>query len=197
MSDIVNRRQFVAGLAAFGAVFTAVPAFAYSSADATNLIGKVVRDINRIINSGQPETVMLSDFENIFRDYADVPIIARSALGPPARSLSASQLADFTTSFQGYISRKYGRRFREFVGGKMEVKSAKAVKSFFEVKCLATLKGQPPFEVIFVVAGRSGRFIDMEIEGVSLLKAERAEVGAMLDNRRGDVRRLTADLRNI
>ena len=59
------------------------------------------------------------------------------------------------------------------------------------------LSGQAPFEVIFRVSDKSGRnlFFDIVIEGISLLKTERTEIGAMLDKRRGDIDALIQDLR--
>ena len=61
----------------------------------------------------------------------------------------------------------------------------------------AKLAGQSPFQVDFVVADKTGRFIDMKIEGISLVKAERAEIGAMLDKRGGDLDRLISDLNGM
>ena len=132
------------------------------------------------------------------RDVADVPTIARSALGPPARTASAAQMRAFNDAFTGYISRKYGKRFREFIGGRIEVKDARALKSFHEVRAVAVLKGQAPFAVSFMVSDRSGsdKFFDLLIEGISLLKSEKAEIGAMLDRRRGNIDALIADLRS-
>jgi phospholipid transport system substrate-binding protein len=51
--------------------------------------------------------------------------------------------------------------------------------------------------VTFLVSDRSGsvKFFDLLIEGISLLKTERTEIGAMLDARRGNIDQLTADLR--
>lgn len=194
MSNPVSRRSILALAGALPVALAAGPVFAYSEPQATALIGKAVSDITQIINSGKSEAAMLRDFENIFVRYADVPTISRSVLGPPARSASSAQLDAFARAFQTYISRKYGRRFREFIGGTVTVTGVKTVKSFYEVQTEANLRGEAPFDVTFVVADRSGRFIDLLIEGVSLLKAERAEVGAMLDARRGDLNRLIADL---
>ncbi len=141
---------------------------------------------------------MYRDFEAIFRRYADVPTIARSALGPEARSASQAQLDAFADAFTGYLSRKYGKRFREFIGGTITVRSARPLKSFFEVQATADLQGQAPFAVTFLVSDRSGRdlFFDLLIEGISLLKTERTEVGAMLDRRRGNIDLLIQDLRS-
>lgn len=192
MINLMHRRTLIAGLAATALMPT--NAMAFSTTQAEKLIGAAVSDITRIINSGKSEAAMLRDFESIFSRYADVPTISRSVLGPPARSASSAQLSAFARAFQTYISRKYGRRFREFIGATVKVTGSKSVKSFYEVSTVTDLRGEAPFEVTFVVADRSGRFIDIRIEGVSLLKAERGEIGAMLDARRGNLDQLIADL---
>ena len=45
----------------------------------------------------------------------DVPIIAQTVLGVEWRSASSSQRRAFTDAFKGYMARKYGKRFEEFV----------------------------------------------------------------------------------
>jgi phospholipid transport system substrate-binding protein len=194
----LSRRSFSATLSAFAlAAVVPLPSLALTDSGAAALIGKLVGDINTVINSGKSESAMYAEFERIFARYADVPTIARTTLGPAARGASSGQMSAYTKAFQGYISRKYGKRFREFIGGKIEVQGARAIKSFYEVQTVAILKGEPPFAVTFLVSDKSGKdlFFDMLIEGISLLKAERTEVGAMLDRRRGDIDGLVADLK--
>lgn len=192
---LMNRRNFVAALGG-GLLASALPqsAFAFSKAQADGLIAKLVVELNGIINSGKSETGMYRDFERVLVRYADTPNIARSVLGPPARSASASQLKAFTKAFEGYIARKYGSRFREFIGGRIEVNSSQKINSIYDVRCTAILKGEPPFDMSFIVSERSGKFIDLTIEGISLLKSERAEIGAMLDKVGGNIDALTKKL---
>lgn len=191
-----NRRTILAGLGCLAA-FAPATARALTVAEASALIGRVLDEIMTVINSGKSEAAMLDDFEAIFARHADMNVIARSALGPPARSASSAQMSAFTAAFQHYMSRKYGRRFRELIGGTVEVIGAREVQSFQEVISVARLVGEPPFEVRWHVSDRSGRhlFFNMIIEGVNVLTAEREEIGAMLEQRRGDVDRLIADLR--
>ena len=193
----MNRRRLLSAAAAAATVAFVRPAFALDTAQARRLIDQVVADITRVINSGRSASAMYADFERLFLRYADVPTIARSTLGPDARSASPQQLAAFTDAFAGYMARKYGARFREFIGGQIVVRDARPVKSFFEVQATAELRGQAPFAVTFLVSDRSGqdKFFDLLIEGISLLKTERTEVGAMLDRRRGDIDALVRDLR--
>ncbi|SDF69294.1 phospholipid transport system substrate-binding protein [Celeribacter baekdonensis] len=188
----LSRRALLTSMAAVAAFPTA--GFAFSESQAEALIDKVVGDINAIINSGKSEAAMYVDFERTLVRYADMPNISRSVVGPPARSASAAQMAAFTKAFQTYIARKYGSRFREFIGGKIEVNTTQKVNSIYDVRCTAILKGEPPFAISFIVADKSGKFIDLTIEGISLLKSERAEIGAMLDKVGGSIDKLTASL---
>lgn len=194
---ILTRRSFGLALGA-GLAVSALPALALNVDQARALIDKAVADINRVINSGKSESAMFPEFEKLFARYADVPTIARSALGVAARSASNAQMKAFTKAFQVYISRKYGRRFREFIGGRIEVTGAHPLKSYYEVISTAHLKGEAPFEVRWHVSDKAGKslFFNIIIEGVNMLASERTEIGAMLDKRKGNLDALIADLKN-
>ena len=196
--SMMSRRRFAAGFA-LGSVALALPlpSLALTVDDARALIDKAVAEINRTIDSGKSEAAMYGDFEKIFIRYSDVPTIARSALGVAAKSASKAQMTAFTKAFQGYISRKYGSRFREFIGGKIEVTDARPIKSYYEVISVAHLKGQAPFDVRWHVSDKSGRnlFFNIIIEGVNMLASERTEIGAMLDKRKGNIDALITDLK--
>ncbi|MEO8242420.1 MAG: ABC transporter substrate-binding protein [bacterium] len=197
---MLTRRAFGAGLAAgTGFLAFALPVRALTLDQARSLIDRAISEVNATINSGKTEQQMYGDFERIFVTYADVPTIARSALGLPAKSASAAQMAAFTKAYQGYISRKYGRRFREFIGGKIEVVDAKPYKSYYEVISTATLQGQAPFDLRWWVGDKSGRqlFFNIIIEGVNMLASERTEVGALLDRNGGSVDKLTEELKRL
>ncbi|TMV06845.1 ABC transporter substrate-binding protein [Ruegeria sediminis] len=196
-SNAMNRRVFVtSALAGMSLAAAPLPALALTEAAAMQLVNSVVADINRVIDSGKSENAMLKDFEQIFVRYGDVPIMARYALGADARSASPAQMRQFTNAFQHYISRKYGRRFREFIGGQVTVKSARKIKAGYEVRSTVKLRGEAPFEVTFLVSDKSGKdkFYNMFIEGVNMLLTERTEIGAMLDARKGNLNQLIQDL---
>ena len=199
-SLVLTRRAFGAGLAAgTGFLAFALPVRALTVDQARALIDKAVSEVNAIINSGKTEQQMYGDFERIFVNYADVATIARSALGVAAKSASAGQMSVFTTTFQGYISRKYGRRFREFIGGTIEVTDAHPIKSYYEVVSVAHLQGEAPFDLRWHVSDKSGRqlFFNIIIEGINMLASERTEIGAILDKQGGDVDRLIAELKKL
>ncbi len=198
MSNNFTRRGLIAsGMGA--ALLAALPrdALALTDAGARALVDQVASEINSVIASGQSLGGMISSFEAIFRRHADVDLIARSTLGADANRASPAQMAAYSEAFRGYIARKYGKRFKEFVGGQIEVLGVAQVKSWHEVQARVKMTGEAPFDVRFLVSGRSGRnlFFDMVIEGISLRLSERTEIGSMLDRRQGNIDALISDLR--
>ncbi|WP_203227987.1 MlaC/ttg2D family ABC transporter substrate-binding protein [Roseovarius dicentrarchi] len=198
MTNNLTRRSMIAaslGAACIGALPRS--ALALTEAGARSLVDGLVSEINRVIASGGSLGSMVGSFEAIFRRYADVDLIARSTLGADANRASPAQMRAYTEAFRGYIARKYGKRFKEFIGGQITVQGVSSVKSWYEVKGLVNLRGEAPFDVRFLVSDRSGRdlFFDMVIEGISLRLSERTEIGSMLDRRQGNIDALIADLR--
>ena len=200
MHNQIDRRHFTrAALAGLAIAAMPLPALALNEIEAKRLVDRVVADIQNIIQSTQSENDMLQDFRRIFVEYGDVPIMARYVLGVDARSATKNTLDQFTRAFEGHVSRKYGKRFPEFIGGKVTVRDARKIKNGYEVRTSAKLQGRAPFELTFLVSNKSGsnKFYNMYIEGVNLLLTERTEIGAMLDARKGNLSHLISDLNNM
>jgi phospholipid transport system substrate-binding protein len=198
MHNNLSRRDLgVLGLGALAVVALPHRAFALTVDEASALVGKLIAEINGVINSGASENAMYGKFEDIFSRYADENFIALSALGPAGRQATPGQRAAFTTAFKRYLAVKYGKRFREFIGGKIEVTDARPLKSFFEVVSVAKLQGSNPFDVRWQVSDKSGqnKFFNIIIEGVNMLATERAEIGALLDKNGGNIDKMTAALK--
>ena len=192
----MKRRDFMVVSAAAALGFAALPASAQGNA-AAQLVTAAVGDIEQAINSGKTGPALYSDFERIFERYGDVGFSAQGVMGRPWRDMSNQQRAQFADSLKVYLSRKYGRRFREFRGAEIVVNDTRSIRRGVEVVTTVKLRGQSPFEVLFRVREVNGqpRFYDLVIEGISRVVTERAEIGAKLDARRGDVNALLADLR--
>ncbi|MBU2992547.1 ABC transporter substrate-binding protein [Octadecabacter sp. 1_MG-2023] len=197
MTDLsFSRRRVLAlgGASAFAAL--PLPALALNASQAESLVTTAIGEINRVISSGASVNSMVNSFKGIFDRYADTSYLAAYALGNDGRSASNAQKAAFSDAFGIYLANKYGRRFNEFAGGRIEVQGTRAVNSYMEVRTLAILRGQSPFQVDFHVSDRPGRpvFFNLIIEGVNMLLSERAEIGAMLDARGGNLDQLIRDL---
>ena len=200
MANDLTRRGTLAALAGSAALALAPRAAqALTEAQARDLVQSLVDDINAVIASGMSEPAMYDAFERIFAEYSDVPTVALYTLGVDGRSATAAQKRAYIDTYRGYIARKYGSRFRDFIGGRLEMEGVRRIKSYYQVRTTAYLRGEDPFFVDFHVSDRSGepRFFNMFIEGVNMLLTEREEIGAMLDRRGRDLDRLIADLRTM
>jgi phospholipid transport system substrate-binding protein len=196
MTAINSRRFFLA--ASICAVLRPEVAVSSQQDAAVKVVDKAVSDINQIINSGDTERKMLRSFEKVFNTYADVPTIAKYALGRDVRTASALQINDYTKAFSTYFATKYGKRFREFIGGTIEIVSVEKVKKYYLVNTIAHMPAYEPFDVGFLVSDQKGRplIFNLIIEGVNMLLAERQEIGALLDRNSGKIDTLIGDLKS-
>ncbi len=197
MTDLTYSRRTAIALGGAGVLAALpLPSFALTSSEAEGLVNSAVVDINVVIRSGANLSSMVNSFSGIFERYSDTSYVAAYALGNDGRSASDAQKRAFGDAFGNYLANKYGRRFNEFAGGEIQVQGSKSVNSYIEVNTVAVLRNQSPFQVDFHVSDRPGRpvFFNMIIEGINMLLSERAEIGAMLDARGGDLDALIRDL---
>ncbi len=194
---ISNRRTILGGIvASFALAVLPTVGFALTKAQAEKIIDNLSNDIYAVINSGKPSAAMYRDFDKVLGKYAAINAISRSVLGPPWRSATPSQQKAYIKAFRGYLSRKYGKRFREFIGSEINVVSARKVKSGVLVKSVVKFQGSAPFVVEWQVFERNGKqqMFDLYIEGISMIKSEREEVGSMLDKSGGKIDKLITKL---
>lgn len=196
--SLFDRRSVLMGAGAVAAT-SLLPAHAWAlnTAQAETLVGRLVDEINSAISSGKSEAAIIRDFEGIFKRYSDTSYIAAYAMGVDGRRASASQKKAFSNAFTSYVARKYGKQFRRFAGGRLEVQGVKKVKNFYRVRTMAHVPSRSPFEVDFHVSDRSGKdlFFNLYVEGINMLLTERGEVGALLDKRKGNIDQMIADLK--
>lgn len=186
---IMNRRTALATVAGGIAFTLAPPVLALNADEARALVDRLTDEVMSVINSGKSESAMYVEFERIFAKYADVPIIAQTTLGVAWRSASASQRSAYVAAFRVYMARKYGKRFREFIGSEIAVTGSRPEKSFYVVDSTVKLAGQAPFEVNWLISDKSGKnlMFNLIIEGINMLRSEREEIGLLLDKSGGDI----------
>ncbi len=73
---------------------------------------------------------MYQQFEAIFCPLCGCGCHRAFGAGPAARQTDPATFAEYRQAFQGYIGRKYGARFREFIGSRIEVTGSRQLKSF-------------------------------------------------------------------
>ena len=195
----IARRTLVRGLLAAGLVAVAAPGRAQGADAATALVTALARDLLALVTSGKGEAQIYSGFEGILSRYADMPAVAASVLGPPWRTAGAAQKQAFVAAFQHYLSRRYGKQFRDYQSARIDVTGAKpGGKAGVLVSTRVVRPGQDDISVDWQVSDHSGqpKVVNLIIEGVSMLANERAEVGAMLDASGGSLDALITKMKS-
>ncbi len=174
------------------------PAHALTTTEVEALIETVAKEIRKAINESDSETEMFERFESVLESYADLPIIARSALGVEWRRATAKQRREFTAAFSRYLALKYGKHFRSFEQAQVRIRRSRLVKSGVLVETVVSRSGAPPLAIDWQVSDKSGetRIFNLYIEGVSVLSIERQEIGLLLDRVGGDIDVLVAELKS-
>ena len=174
----------------------ASPIFAFKKSDAEKLIRNLTNDVLGAVNEEKSKDIMFSRFEEIFSKYADVPLIARKALGPTWRGASKAQRSAYVTAFRGYMARYYGKRFEEFLGSEIIVSNSRKTSGGFLVGSNIILKDGSSYQAQWHVIDARGKYLmyNLFLEGVSVLSDVRVQIGSMLDKRAGSIDRLIEHL---
>jgi phospholipid transport system substrate-binding protein len=170
----------------------ASPVFAFKKSDAEKLIKNLTNDVLGAVNEQKSEDELFSRFEEIFSKYADVPLIARKALGPTWRGASKAQRSAYVSAFRGYMARYYGKRFEEFLGSEIIVSNSRKTSGGFLVGSNIILKDGSSYQAQWHVIDARGKYLmyNLFLEGVSVLSDVRVQIGSMLDKRAGSIDRL-------
>lgn len=174
----------------------ASPVFAFKKSDAEKLIKNLTNDVLGAVNEQKSKDIMFSRFEEIFSKYADVPLIARKALGPTWRGASKAQRSAYVSAFRGYMARYYGKRFEEFLGSEIIVSNSRKTSGGFLVSSNIILKDGSSYQAQWHVIDARGKYLmyNLFLEGVSVLSDVRVQIGSMLDKRAGSIDRLIEHL---
>lgn len=182
-------------LSIFTLVISSHSVLAMTDSDAKSYVQKVAGALELILNEPKNKELVYKDFENLFSTYGDVPIITRYLIGPPSREMSSKQMKKAEYEIKKYLARKYGQQFEDYIGAKVEINSIRQFKNNFDVKTEFKSPNQE-FTVSWIVSDKSGeiKLVDIVIEGISMLRMEREEIGSRLEKSRFNVDKLLETL---
>ena len=191
----ISRRSAVSSLVGITALL-GMPAFALSKSEAEELINYISTDVLSAINAKSSRDEMFEKFETIFANYADVPLIARKALGPAWRSANKTQRNAYVSAFRGYMARYYGKQFKEFIGAEITIDKSRKTSGGYLVDSKIIFKDGSNYLAQWHVVDARGKFLmyNLFLEGVSVLSDVRIQIGSMLDKRGGSIDELTSYL---
>jgi phospholipid transport system substrate-binding protein len=201
---MISRRLFAAfGCLVVLAVFT--PDQFYSANAADDGPGAFVTRLgNKTIANMTDVSLSESDRENQFRDLLregfDVNTIGQFVLGKYRRTAPPETVNQFVHVFEEYIVSLYAKQFSRYGGEKFivdkVVESSRSSDSMVMTKIIPS-GGAEPMRVDFQVrnAGNAFKILDVRVEGVSMVLAERDEFTSFIAKNGGRVEALIDTLR--
>lgn len=141
-------------------------------------------------------------FEQILLGLTNMKRIALFTLGQYARTASDADKADFAAAFQDYAVAVYRSYLGNYAGQTLKVvgSTARAPDDFIVDTVMVDPRGgngQPPLHVNFRVRTDSGKpeLTDFSVAGVWIALSQRDQFVAFLAQNKGDVKTLSAHLR--
>jgi phospholipid transport system substrate-binding protein len=174
---------------------------ARAAADPGGFISELVR--NALVSLGDhqlsPEA-RDTKFRAIMEQNFDVPRISRFVLGRYWNEASAQDRERFQKLFQDYIVRAYAARFSQYTAGaeqQFKVTSARPENDTTSIVMSEILREKgPPIRVDWRVRNDGGQFkiVDVDVEGVSMVLAQREEFASVIQRNGGNVAGLNRTL---
>ncbi|MCG8544351.1 MAG: ABC transporter substrate-binding protein [Alphaproteobacteria bacterium] len=158
------------------------------------------RTINFLSDSSSPIEAREKRLRELLREGFAVDRIGRFVLGKYRRTAPPEKVEEFVDVFEDYIVALYASQFTRYGGEKFEVQkvvnTSRAKDSMVVTKILPA-DGQEPLRVDFQVRnlGDAYKIMDVRIEGVSMVLAQRDEFSAYIAKNGGSVDALISALR--
>lgn len=193
----------VFGLARRGVifVFVALATFgtttsAYASTDAEAFTQHLIDEGVQILRaSNDPQRKM--KFRDFITQFADVRKTARFTLGNYARTASQGDLDAFVGAFKDYAIAIYESQLEKYKGESLKVVGSIDNKpGDYIVKTIVASSSKDPMRIDFRLAGGNSayKFYDISVEGAWLAISQQEQFKTFLEQNRGNIPALTADL---
>ncbi len=194
----ISRRHFISGVLAGGLVFQGSGAVALNEDDARAHIGTTLEELKAMLKVPGSATSRATELRRIMATRGNMPLIAKFSAGRVWREMDEGQQSRFVDAFEHYVSITYSKRFDEY-SGEPNISVGRSIdvgRKGILVQTPIVVPNGPPIAVEWLVSDRGGRteIVDLVIEGISMAATQRAEIGAMLEKRNGDVDVLIKDL---
>ena len=136
---------------------------------------------------------LTDDLETIFRNNLDSQSISRTVLGVAWRRASEEQRGEFADVFVRYLAQKYAKHFPRLVGAQFVVVDSEEIKEYHYLVSVEARHPDYITDISWYVfqTSNSGGIVNIALLGMNILNVERRVIRSLLQQRNGDIDRLT------
>lgn len=201
---MISRRQMAVAFSTITfialASFQTFPAHAADDGPGAFVSRLGERTIAKLTDASLSPTVREDQFRDLLREGFAVKTIGQFVLGKYRRSAPRETVDEFITVFEEYVVSLYARQFKHYSGQKFLVENvantSRPGDSMVMTKIFPS-GNSDPLRVNFQVRnfGDSFKILDVRVEGVSMVLAQRDEFTSYISTNGGQVDALIAALR--
>lgn len=195
----MNRRNILlAGAAGAFAFSPVLPAFAANAAE-TFVSDNIQRGFDIINDRGASAADRKTRFADFLIGLTDVRRVALFLLGRHAATAAPADLDAYVAAYQEYVQSVYQSYFALYAGQNLRViDSRERAPNDFVVRTNVTAGNSAELQIDFRVRTDGARpvLVDMAVAGIWLALAQRDQFLAVLAQNNGDVKTLSAHLRD-
>lgn len=192
MIPSLTRRGVAVWLIALAFLVPGLSARADTGPDAREYIGRLVNAaLKTLADTKTNEAQREQAFDNMLRDNFDFPRIARFVLGRYWNKASEPDRQKFIAIYREFIIRSYAAQFNEYSGETVKVTNAREESGDVVVvnSLIVHPNGDPPIKVNWRLhkEGDGFKILDVDVEGISMLLAQREEFTSVIQRNGGTV----------
>jgi phospholipid transport system substrate-binding protein len=194
----MNRRAFLAAIAAIGLALRPWASMAATADDARKFINNLGDDaISSLTGSTLSESERETRFRGLLESHFDLSSISKFVLARYWKVATDQERAEFQKLFESLIVQSYAKTFAQYAGEKFLVNGARANDDGSVVVNSAI--NRPNGDVIRLdwrVEDQSGlKITDLVVEGVSMRTTHRSDIASVVQSNGGKVSGLLDALR--
>lgn len=188
----LSRRTTFVWLIALALAVPTVSARADTAPDARQFINKLVNNALQVLAETKTnETQREAQFASLLRNNFDIPRIARFVLGRYWTTASEGDRQRFISIYREFVVRSYASEFSEYRGETVKVTTARPESSEITIvnSEIVHPNGDPPVRVSWRVHkdGDDYKIVDVDVEGVSMMLAQRDEFTSVIQRNGGTI----------
>ena len=172
------------------------------SIDPEIFVQSTVNRASKLLSDNTSKDEKVEELKKIAKDTVDIKGIGFYTLGPVRKSLSESDIKQYSELFEEYFLKSFSSRLAEYTNPEIDVFAKEEINKNYTIvnSILKATKDRPEIKIdwrIYTKNPDSPLIRDLIIEGLSLARTQKEEFASVLSTNNGDIKALFKTLREF
>ena len=172
------------------------------SIDPEIFVQSTVNRASKLLSDNTSKDEKVKELKKIAKDTVDIKGIGFYTLGPVRKSLSESDIKQYSELFEEYFLKSFSSRLAEYTNPEIDVFAKEVINKNYTIvnSILKSTKDRPEIKIdwrIYTKNPDSPLIRDLIIEGLSLARTQKEEFASVLSTNNGDIKVLFKTLREF